>query len=317
MSAPVIILGDIRQGGDEDAKRLLTALKKENIKSPVAFEFYSPPSREFLEMLSDAICNFNIQISPESHDEDIRRAFGKAYTNDSLERSITDALELGCKRLDIFFMIGIPEQTPGSVRDTVRYCRELLEKYGPNLPGGFTPGDCNRVHPYISPLAPFLDPGSRAFEEPEKHGYRLFHRTLEEHRRSLLLPSWKQTLNYETIWMSRDELVDATYEAALELNQIKLEHGQISRKEAARITARIAYEKDLIAEIDAICRDAAQDRSPDGEDAERIGGLMHGFDNVGSSTICWKEAMNWPTGLLRGLNPLGIIRGMLTAKGNG
>ena len=27
--------------------------------------------------------------------------------------------------------------------------------------------------PFISPLAPFLDPGSRAFEEPERYGYRL------------------------------------------------------------------------------------------------------------------------------------------------
>jgi hypothetical protein len=46
----------------------------------------------------------------------------------------------------------------------------------------------NRVIPFISPLAPFVDPGSRAFEEPEKHGYKLFARTLEEHRRQLLAP---------------------------------------------------------------------------------------------------------------------------------
>ena len=96
-------------------------------------------------------------------------------------------------------MIGIPEQTVPSVKETIDYCEELLEKTKRAGHGG-------KLHPYISPLAPFLDPGSRAFQEPAKHGYRLFHRTLEEHRQALLAPSWKYTLNYETKWMTREEL---------------------------------------------------------------------------------------------------------------
>ena len=33
-----------------------------------------------------------------------------------------------------------------------------------------------------SPMAPFLDVGSMAFDNPEKFGYKLRARTLEEHR---------------------------------------------------------------------------------------------------------------------------------------
>jgi len=81
-----------------------------------------------------------------------------------------EALDAGVQRLDLFFMVGLKMQTYESVMETVEYSRRMLKKMADR-------GD-NRLIPFISPLAPFLDPGSRAFEEPEKHGYNLFARTL-------------------------------------------------------------------------------------------------------------------------------------------
>jgi len=302
--APIMVLGDIHQAGDEYARDFLKVLKKERIKNHVAFEFFSPPGRELLRMMADSVPNFNIQISPESHDERIRRTFGRAYTNDSLETSITDALALGCRRVDVFFMIGVPEQTVASVRDTVGYCRELLLKYGAVGGGG-------RLRPFISPLAPFLDPGSVAFENPDRYGYKLFHRSLEEHRKALLAPSWKYTLNYETNWMNRDELVDVTYEAALELNRLKLEHGLLSGGDAKRIAARIAREKELIREIDGIFSVEDQHWRD-----KRLAEVMSGFETAGPSTLCRKDEMNWPTALVR-FSPYRIIRSALSRTQEG
>ena len=294
IKAPIIILGDILQAGEEYAHALLRALKAEGVKNNVAFEFFSPPAKALLEKIADAVPRFNVQISPESHDEEIRRAFGRAYANDALARIIAYALELGCRRLDVFFMIGIPRQTPSSARETIRYCRELMARCRQHGHGG-------RVHPYVAPLAPFLDPGSKAFEEPDKYGYRLFATTLEEHRRALLAPSWKHTLNYETKWMSRDELVDVTYEAALELNHLKLEYGLLGRKEARRIAERISRERQLITEIDTLLA-IRDERARE----ERLRELMLRFDAVGPSTICRKDGMNWPAGLIR-FRPLRVI----------
>ena len=79
-------------------------------------------------------------------------------------------------------------------------------------------------------MGPFIDPGSRGFEEPDRFGYRLFARTLEEHRRLLVQPTWEHILNYETKWMTRRELVDATYDAAERLNELKVQHGRISKR---------------------------------------------------------------------------------------
>lgn len=300
MNAPIIILGDILQAGREYAARLLEGIKAQDIDNHIVVEFFSPPPKEFLESVADSVPNFNIQISPESHDVEIRRRFGKAYTNAALEEMIGDALDLGCGRIDVFFMIGLPGQTPQSVYDTVAYCRKLLERYGSD--------GSRRIQPFISPLAPFLDPGSKAFEAPGEHGYRLFFRSLEDHRKALLSPSWKYTLNYETEWMSRDEIVDSTYGAAAELNRLKAEYGLLSPETADRIEKRIESEKLAMDEIDGICS------SLEGQDQERaLEQVMNRFDCLGPSTICHEDEMKWPSRLLR-FNPLRIMLGALTGS---
>ena len=317
--APIIILGDILQAGPQYAEDLLNQLKGKNIKNHIALEFFSPPSREFLQMVADSIPNFNMQISPESHDEEIRRTFGRAYDNHSLERSIENALELGCKRVDVFFMIGLPGQTSQSVSQTIGYCEELLEKYGgtgfqprrkascgvktrPRWPCHWSDG---KIHPYISPLAPFLDPGSQAFENPQRYGYRLFYKTLEEHRQALLQPSWKYMLNYETEWMSRDELVTSTYDAALELNRLKAKYGLLKQKEAEKIEVRIKEAKELVQRIDRIV--SIQDKKLQ---EQKMVELTNRFDQLGSSTICGKKELRWPTRLVR-FNLLKVLQAAL------
>jgi len=302
VKGPIIILGDLLQAGAEHADRFLHALKRQRIANHIAFEFFFPPTREFLEAAAEAVPRFNIQMSPESHDERVRRAFGRAYDNATLERSVRDAFECGCRRFDVFFMIGIPEQTTESVRATIAYCAELMRRSRAQGHGG-------KLHPYISPLAPFLDPGSEAFENPERHGYRLFCRTLEEHRQALLAPSWKHTLNYETQWMRRDALVDVTYEAALALNALKAEEGLLSAREARVINERIARERELIGAIDQAMR--IEDRAVR---EQNIAALMRSFQTTGPSTICKKDEMNWPAALVR-FNPFRVLRAALGRGG--
>ena len=156
-----------------------------------------------------------IMLSPESHDRAISKLAGRGnYSMTDMEEWIPKALDAGVAGIMVWFFIGMPQQTPQSVLDTVAYSESLLKKFrGQN------------VLPLICPMVPFLDPGSRFFEEPDKHGYRIFHRTLEEHRKALLEPLWYKRLNYETIWMSRRELQDVTYEAIARLVTIKGELG--------------------------------------------------------------------------------------------
>jgi len=276
---PVFVLGDIRQPGQEYADRFLDAIK--GYKKPVFIELFDAAEKSFFEKVSRSLPNFTVEISMESHNEEVRKAFGRPYSDEAIEKTIDYALDAGAKRLDLFFMVGLKKQTYQSVMDTVEYSRQMLKRYAA---GGDT-----RVIPFISPLAPFVDPGSRAFEEPEKHGYKLFARTLEEHRQALLAPSWKYVLNYQTIWMTRTDIVNATYEAGRRLNQIKGEFGVISHEIMIATDERIERAKRLITEIDRIIM-----TSNIKERRRELNELKHQVDNANLSTVCDKRELEIP-----------------------
>lgn len=284
LNAPIIIIGDIMQAGKDYAHQLLNDLKRHKIRNPVAMEFFVPPSDDFLERIAEAIPHFNIEISPESHDEQIRRAFGRPYGNKDMERMLDTALRLGCKRIDLFFMIGLSNQTYQSVLDTVRYFRYLLERFGKS----------KRLIPFISPYVPFIDPGSEAFEHPEKFGYKIFYRTLEEYRRAMESPSWKYVLSYETKWMTRQQIVDSSYEAGLALNRLKTEFGLINPKKAKKTEKRMISARQTMNKIDKIML------IPDIAERERqLQGLKSYIRELSESTICEKKELEWPTQIWR------------------
>jgi B12-binding domain/radical SAM domain protein len=271
---PVFILGDLRQAGKGYADRFFDSIR--GFSGPVMLELFSPASREFLQRMADALPNFTLEVSLESHDPAVRHAFGKPYGNEAIERTLADALAVGARRLDVFFMIGLPQQTQGSVLETIDYCEDLLRRFGKD----------GRLAPFISPLAPFLDPGSRGFENPEQHGYRLFARTLEEHRKRLVAPSWKYVLNYETDWMTRDQLVDVTYQAGKRLNRIKAEYGLVPEAQAAATEKRIDRAVALIGEIDRLMIHASSR-----EFESEMVRLKSEVAQVNMSTVCDKREL--------------------------
>jgi len=301
LNAPVMIIGDIFQPGDNYAFTFLKEMKEKPVSNHIAFEFFVPPKRHQLERIAESITHFNIEISPESHDEEIRRAFGRPYDNPSLERMIRDAIEFGCKRIDVFFMTGLPKQTAQSVLDTVDYCRSLLEQVQPY----------RRLLPFISPLAPFLDPGSMVFEEPENYGYRLLYKTVEEHRKALLAPSWKYILNYETQWMTRDEIVYSTYEAGKRLNRLKVDLGLIDAKTAESVEQRIESAVQMMKEIDRIVALSGLNER-DIEWGAALQGRLS-LETYSMSTVCGKKELEWPTQFLR-MNFFKIVKTILTRR---
>ncbi len=280
---PVFILGDLRQAGMDYAERFFRAIQGYN--GPVIVELFDAADQDFLRKLARALPNFVLEISLESHSDEVRHAFGRPYTTAQAEATIEYALEAGCKRLDVFFMIGLPKQDFSSVIETVEYAGKLIRE--------FNRGQNPRLFPFISPMAPFLDPGSEVFEAPERFGYKLFYRTLEEHRWALEQPSWKYILNYETEWMSRDEIVESTYEAGLRLNELKKAHGLISPRKAEDVTSRIRKARHLIRLIDDILT-----MSNVSTKEKFLRALKPHVDGANTSTVCDKEELNVRLGLI-------------------
>ncbi len=294
-SGPIFILGDLRQPDDNYATELLELLRKNGTKNQFILELFSPASRELVHQIGIACPKFCLQLSPESHDPEVRRASGKDYSNEDLEQTLSAALEAGCGRLDIFFMIGLPKQTPESVMGTVDYCDHLLRKFR---------GD-KRLSLFIAPLAPFLDPGSLGFEQPERYGYRILFRTLEEHRQALLQPTWKYSLNYETEWMTRQQIVETTYEATRRLTRLKAKHGNISRKLAEAEERRIQEAWEMMRRIDELL--------PSDNFEEELRRLKPAVDRINGYPVGDKIQLELPLGWIK-LKPWRALWSLMTKR---
>lgn len=279
---PIFMLGDINIMGREYAEKVIKGLAGANIKNKIIFEFYVPPNREFFELVNEHLTGYSFEMSLESHDEEVRLAVGKGYGNKQVQEAIKNALSFEkCERFDLYFLIGLPKQTYTKAMDVVEYCRNLYESVGND----------KRLLTFVSPLAPFLDPGSKGFTHPEQVGYKLIYKTLEEHRQALLKPSWKYILNYETDWMTRDEIVNATYDSALGLNAVKRDAGVIDKASADITEDRIKKAKRIMERVDEIVKTYP----PEDVDSQ-LDALKHEVDNSSMSTVCEKRELEWPVG---------------------
>ena len=277
---PIVIPGDLLQGGRKYATRAIDEIAAAGVKNEICFEFFDVPPIDFLQYLDSKLPNWSFEVSPESHDKVVRHAMeGQAgYENEAMENMLREALKLNCHRIDVFYMIGLPKQTYESVMETVDYCEHL-----------FKWGDA-RLQCFISPMGPFLDPGSQIFEQPEKFGYRKFAHTLEEHRQLLTQPSWEHILNYETEWMSRAQLVDATYDAAERLNELKLRYGRISAQQAKLVADGIAEARRLRARVNA-----GVNGEMEAADVAQLRGEIARFSH---NTVCDKQELFWQRHML-------------------
>ena len=275
LRGPIFLVGDLNQAGPDYARQVLALLESARIDNEIVFELFDMPPPGFLPAVDRAVKRWSLELSPESHDENIRRhqdsqAF---YTNDEMEETIAQALSLGCHRVDVFFMIGLPGQTQESVLASIDYCERL-----------FAQSD-RRLSCFVSPMGPFIDPGSHIFESPEKYGYRLFAHTIEEHRQLLLQRSWGEILNYATDCMSREQMVDVTYDAAEALNRLKLRYARIDRARGCGVARRIRQARALKVRL-ASC---------DGSeiDTEALNALYGDIRAFSVSTVCDKRELFW------------------------
>lgn len=231
LGAPIFISGDLCAAGEKYYKALFNETKNRGIDIPLLTEYFVPPNRDYWNELSKVFPDFSAEISPDSSVEWIRRLNGRNYTNAALEESIGEAMKAGCRKFDAYFMIGIYGQGKQDVMADVEYAKYLMKKYNTqNM----------NLDTFITPLAPFLDPGSLFFEMPEKYGHRLkakhlmeFYELLEKGR------CWEDYLNYETSTMCKSDIAEATYMAGINMVKAEAEAGKIDKETEAMLTSQI------------------------------------------------------------------------------
>lgn len=297
--APIFLIGDLRQGGTDWAEKVLQGIKKADLDNTLTFELFDAVPDEWMQQLKNSTDNWTIEISPESHDDKIRRIMGKPYTTDQMEKTVKKALEYGAKKVDLYFMAGLSGQTPESVLESVGYSRHLYEKMG----------NSNKIFTFIAPMAPFLDPGSIIWESPSRFGFTKLFNTLREHKNALCQPSWKLYLNYHTRWMTREELAETTYEAMIRMNKLKMDMNVTQASKGEIINTGLIMSRDIMREIDEIIASAGSLE----ERGNKFEELRNKINEAESKTILAKNELRMPG--LAGVRLKGAIKYLLKYVG--
>lgn len=298
-NGPIFLVGDIQAPGKDYAYKFLEELKKKKINNMVAFEFWNLPDDDILTKINETLQHWSFEISCESQDFEVRKKFGKSiYTNEDFKRAILRGFEKGAERIDVYMMTGIPYQTKESILRIPDFVDELYEYVGPYK---------KRLLCFAAPLAPFVDPGSLAFEKPQYYGYKITARTLEEHKEHILRPSWKYWMNYESQYISRDDLVEATYLCGLMINEIKRKHGVLDEQTANRVRHNIKNAMTIIEEIDKIYHSSSSKE----EVEKKLSKFSEDMVRYSLSTVCEKRELEWNVPSIRKFRVFNILKSLI------
>ena len=277
---PIMLIHDPRIGGLERAERFFELLKREKVSNELIFELFYPAKDEFFEMVRRSVPSWSLQISIETPSEKLRRLDRLKFpvSNYEVEKTVAGALGHGCNRLDLFFMVGLPHQTYDDAMAVVPYCERLLDRFD---------GE-KRLRFFVSPLGPLLDPGCEAFEDPS-NGCRHFYRSLEDHRKALLMPTSKEVLSYETDSMTRGQIIDASYDVAAGLNELKFRHGLIDSSTFKWVESQQKTAREVMAIVEGAML------LPEGEREKALEGIQGRIDGASRDTLFSKRELDWPS----------------------
>ena len=303
LDTPVFIVGDLRQAGRDYASRFLKECREIGIRNHVVIELFNGAGPDYFTEIDRSLeAGWSIEFSPDSHDEAVRSALGKGYTNEAIERTVPTAFECGCSRFDLFYMNGLPFQDRESAMNSARASKKLWDSVRPE----------DNLFIYNAPFAPFVDPGSRIFEHPDEWGYTLRAHTLEDHRRLLDNPSWKHVLSYETKWMTRDDVAEISYDAANELARCEHEAGRISKEAYDDRVDRTEKARSLMHRIDEIMLIPNQE-----ERDARLWETKEEGIRMMNSTIANKKDLDWDAGSIWSNGPrvvMGLAKSFLRRR---
>lgn len=297
--APLFLIGDLRQGGMKHAEEVLQRIKREGLDNTITYELFNAVPEDYMKKLGDSTESWTLELSPESHDDRIRQIMGKPYTISEMENTIQLGMEYGCKKFDVYFMIGLSGQTSQSALESVEYCERLYNKFGRD----------SEIYTFIAPMAPFLDPGSIIYENPEKYGFTKLYNNLREHKTALYQPSWKLYLSYNTDWMTRDEIAETTYEAMIRMNELKANVGVTGKDHAALVSTGLNMARDIMHRIDAII----ETTESDSDRAIQYKQLRDEIEDAKKSTFQAKRELRMPG--TAGIRVTGAVKYLLRLAG--
>ena len=210
----ISLFQDPRMGGEKYWRGLMAALRREKLDiGCLTMDIFTPADEEFIREVANIGKQVILFICPDSGAYDVRRSQGRPYSNEDLLRTVKLCHKYHIL-VTVFFAVGLAGETHETIKETWDLWEKLCQLDQAALINGSFIDIEGRVPiggPIIGPI--ILDPGSLAFDSPERYGYKLLFNNLEECIKGLSAPSWHQWLNHETNLLDKDALIDLIFES--------------------------------------------------------------------------------------------------------
>ncbi|MEM3713458.1 MAG: radical SAM protein [Nitrososphaeria archaeon] len=244
----IFLFQDIRLGGKRYVDEFLSTFKRSKwarIKN-VGLEFFYPSNKTYIENISKnrPADYIGISISPESGDESIRVNFGRPYTNQALLSTCRYCKEANIP-IGVFFLTGLGHETIDSLNKTYK----LWDKIG------LTGKDIRTKAPIFVEVGAMilLDPGSLAFSNPGRYGYKLKFKNFYDYYQAMeKSPFWIHWISYETINFNTIELARLMIESEEKMLEYKRKYNNMEEKIYKIRRMYTELEKVFILEYDKI-----------------------------------------------------------------
>ncbi|MDM5327359.1 hypothetical protein [Neobacillus sp. CF12] len=100
-------------------------------------------------------------------------------------------------------------------------------------------------------------------------------------------PSWKNMLSYETNSMTREEIVKATYDSALKLNEFKYKNHIIVKDVHDEVRLKIEKSVEFLSRLDAL------ELLPADEKQKELSIIKNEVDQINRHSICGENELKW------------------------
>ena len=244
---------DARMAGKKYWQELFDLLIKERpVIERLSLDILAPVDEEFIKQASRVSRNLILHLCPDTGSDEVRRLLGRNYTN----KKLLETIKL-CHKYHVpvtnFFSVGLAGETERHMKETWELWKKLDEMDNEALMKGYF-GDIESSVPIggqiFGPIV--IDPGSRAFDDPEQYGYKLLYKNLEEYIEWLSKPSWHQWLNYETLVADKSTIVEMIH-SSIEFTIDQREKYRVYSSEQAYFErCKIEADRAVINKIDEI-----------------------------------------------------------------
>ena len=218
---------DPRMGGKEYWTKLFSELKEaSDLKiERLSVDLLAAADEEFIRTVAMTGIETILYFCPDTGCEMVRKIQGRGYTN----ADILNTIKL-CHRyhlaVTVFFSSGLSGETPDNINDTWELWQQItnLNKIAIGK-GCMGEGSCRILAdgPILGPI--IIEPGSLSYDYPDKYGYRVIYKTLEDYAEALNQPSWHQWINYETEQLDKQGITDLTHEADEQFVRMRIRNG--------------------------------------------------------------------------------------------